>query len=84
MLNGCFHRRQSPVIGEFPFTVFAPVTLNAVESAELNYIWRLAVLTGCIIHDAYLFGYVEHRIGYTVLFLTHLREHHLPCPQVIL
>jgi hypothetical protein len=39
MLNGRFHCGQGFVISEFPLTVLAPVTLNAVESAKLDYVW---------------------------------------------
>jgi hypothetical protein len=39
MLNRCFHRRQGFIIGEFPLAVFAPVTLDAIESAKLDYVW---------------------------------------------
>jgi hypothetical protein len=84
MLNRRFHCRQGSVIGEFSLAVLAPVTLNALKSAKFNYVWRLAIFARDIIYHAYLFGYVECRIGYRVLFLTHLRQHHLLYLRAIL
>lgn len=84
MLNGCFHRGQGSVICKLSLAVFAPVTLYALKSAEFNYIWRLAIFAEDVIYHVYLFGYVEHRIGYRVLFLIHSREFHLPYLQAIL
>lgn len=54
MLDGCFHRGQGFVIGEFPLAVLAPVALYALESTKLNYIWRLTVFTVHVIRNAKL------------------------------
>jgi hypothetical protein len=49
-LDGYLHCRQSFVISEFPLAVLAPITLDAVKSAEFHYVWRTTVFTGSVVH----------------------------------
>jgi hypothetical protein len=39
MLNGRFHCGQGFIISEFPPAVLAPITLDALKGAKLDYVW---------------------------------------------